>query len=510
MTDVAKIQGRQTSPTGFSPYSTGGAGIIPRRGLERPDALLNRFDLAAQAVANPQRLLMLLRSMHPTLSQATSSVLGMLCPPGDIKIVGTLESAEGEGDDAEDPKATEILRDFFDGLPSEIGGVEGLAATGILSLLFTGMTCLEAVPGPSGTGVAALWPVDSLTVWFGRKEKDAPLTPFQLQTQSGDPWKELDTETFHWADLPKFADEAYAEALYAPALNECLADVRLMQDLRDAFHHTAWPRVAFSIDLSMLIEFAKEKLKMTAEKATEWGMARYAEFVEKADDMKADDTLFLPGNGKIDILEGGRGFGNNTAVMDVFARRLTQSLKTLPIFLGINDSTTETQATVQFAVQALILEQLRATAVSVIVWAANLHLRLLGNPAKAKAVYEAIRTTDALVEAQTDQIRLNVNKELVRLGAITPDEFARRMTGSGMADKSKAGAFDSQPQGQPPQGQQPDVAKAAGLQWREVEQLAKATSWEHAWRVMGITDPKEQARIRKERATYDVTFDNRQ
>lgn len=422
----AAPMGRQTTPGSANPYMAGGAGILPRRGALAPDALSRAVDLGSHAVARPLYLLRLLRTMHPAMAMADETDLSLLCPPKAIDIVA-VRPTEGN---AVDDEGTAAIDAFLRALPPEAGGLDGLFATSYMAINYTGLSCMEAVPGRRMEGLSALHTVDSLSIAFGREALDAPLVAYQRQSAGAQPYRRLNPETFRAVAFLGSEDEPYGEARRASALNEVLADIAHTQNLRDAVRHVAWPRIVSIVATKLLFEIATEHLRLSQTEANAQVAAWLSEWQAKFEDLKADDVIFAPEGSSVDILEAGKGFPNLAGITDLFERDMTQALKTLPLFLGINDSTTETQARVQYSVHASALERVRHIALSPIVWAMSLHLRLLGLPLVAEARYERIRTTDALIDAQTEETRIRNAVAKRDEGWQSDEESAIEITGS--------------------------------------------------------------------------------
>jgi len=434
--------GRQTRPAGWNPYDLGGLGIIPRRDVADPGFLLTRYALGNFASGSPLRLLALMRSVHPGLAQAVDNTLGLLCPPDGLRIVAVRPSRPGEGDEGTDDGGTAALGAFWESLPNEIAGLDGLLTTSLLSLLFTGMTCVEAVPARRMAGLARLWPVDALTIVFGRDDPDGGCVAYQKQTGAPRGYQRLDPRTFYWRPVDGDADNPYGCARLGAFLSQGLAALSLNQMLRDAFRHIAWPRLKMGIDYESLWAIALDRLQLNEDEANAWVLARVDELQRRTETLKEDDVILHDQKGSADVIEGGKGFENNEGVLERFDRHEAQSLKTRPVLVGINDSTTETQATVQWQIEGKTLERLRAAAVAPLLWAANLHFRLLGLALTARAEYETIRTSDALVEANTEAVRIANEVEKIRLGWISMEQASVAITGTGPVAEPLPGVLD--------------------------------------------------------------------
>jgi hypothetical protein len=465
----ARGAARQTQPF-YNPSALGGFAVIARRGISDPSVISTKPALQRLACGNPMRLLAMLPELDPAVGLATWNALRLTTGPDAVRIVAMKESAKGEGDDQIDDAATAELSDLWNRLPAEIGGLNGLLETLIFTSLYTGMPCIEAVPGASMTGLAKIWPVDPLTIAFKRNPDTSEVMPLQWQflpkgTIFQGNYVELDPLTFFWRALDAPVDEPYGRAPYAPALPQILADMALIQDLRDAVHNGAWPRTAHGFNFAESFKVATEQLKMTdPNTVAAWVNERFKEAVQAVSELKPDDNVVYDATGKLETIEGGKGFAAIEPILAFLRQRVVQSVKSLPTLMGINDGSTQTYTTVEWQIYASGLETLRDIAVQLLVKAANLHLRLRGLPYSAAAIVTKIRTSDALLDAQAEGLRIANEKEKIKMGWTSNEQSAIEITGSGPVSEPLPGAFGEPiapaPNDTPPpeSGQQPAQA----------------------------------------------------
>ena len=308
--------------------------------------------------------------------------------------------------------------------------------------MLTGLPFLECVPGPSLTGLRRLYPVDSLTLRFNREGDDDDVVAYQLQRFPRSDGKtggdvRLDAARMFWRPLDNFPDDPYGRAPFAAALSEVLRDLALMQDLTDAIHNAAWPRLAIPFNFKEMFEIAKLYGITDELEASEWVNKEFQNTVAEYNKLNPADNLHYDASGRVLAIEGGKGLASLEPILVYLRQRIMQALKTLPTLMGINDGATQTYTSVEFAVYAAGLESIRSLVVDLLVKAASLHLRLQGKPLIAKAKYEKIRTTDAQMEATTEQTRI-ANAVMKRdQGWITQDQASQEITGSDAVGEPK-------------------------------------------------------------------------
>lgn len=439
---------RRSEPKNWQPFIGGGSGIVARRSV--PDPLFGHSTreggLENFAMTQPMRLLQLLPSFHPSVGFALWSALRTMFPEEGFGMRAmSLDNrmALPASKQVPSPRGQVALDKMWDSQPQEIGGLRGLAITGAVQIMTTGLCCYEAVPGPIFGGVKYAWPVDSLSVLFVRPDRSSPLEAWQKQQYPG--WipgnagqpqqlgapsivpgssysKLFGTErvnqlsllgmqymqmgpNFFWQALDSDVDDPYGTAAYATALSEAIADLALMQDLRDAVHNAAWPRMQVGVNLSELHRVAVEIHRITdAKAAAKWVMDRLAEIKAAVDGLGPDENVVCDSNGDLKLVQPG-GFAGLEPVLNFLRQRIVQSLKTFPTLMGISDHSNVNVQSVEYGIYAAGLETIRAVVGAPLVAVANLHLRLSGINAKAVIDYPPIRRNDELVAANTTNVK---------------------------------------------------------------------------------------------------------
>lgn len=417
-------------------YSPGGMGILPRPTCgTTTTGLTSYYGARVEAEQAPLRLLAKLARIYPPLARADEIEMGLLIPPGGIRIRAVSETADG--DEVEDPDGTAALDALWDTCPAPRPGLDGLALKLLWQLNYTGIPCLECVPGPSGAGVARIYVVAGSTVAFGQKSKDAPVTAYQRHDSGPDFYVELPADRVFYDVWQGSDDDPYGVPRRFAVFNEVLHNLTLRQYQRDVLKHLAWPQRIISIKAMALWQEATEVHHMTAEQASAYVGEQITAFQDMLAGANPDDDVYIPADVSVATNEGGKGLGNMEGLLTRFERSEAQGLLTLPGFMGINDSTTETTIRTQLDIQGRTLTLPRAIVVSLILKAADLHLRLLGLNLKAVADLPEIFSDDEYVAAQTEEIRTRTLGEQGRMGLRDGASVAEDLTGSGLADEER-------------------------------------------------------------------------
>jgi hypothetical protein len=425
--------GRRTS-RGYDPYRDGGIGPIGRR-TDDPRLMFGEGELSAWMDRNPLRVLERLRWTHPSMSLAVENRLSLMCPSGDFRMAATVESVEGASDDTTDAELTGDLGD----LGRKLFGVLGWQSArrkATLSLMMTGMICLEIVPGPLGTGIAELAWVDPLTILY--KRNASGLIAAYQHTSAGD--VEMDMETFLAVERDGGIGNPYGFPVFIAGLNPCLKSFSVNRDLFDALHIVGHSRIFIGLDYAQFYKEAVEVHNLrTEDEINAYVQSQATNAATMSSGLKTDDIVFGDKSSVAQMLQGGQ-FGATPDVLKHFDRERNQGLSTPGMLMGSVDSSTETNATVLYTAFAESMKGDQGLVAAVLEWVAAKHFQWQGVDAEAKADYDPIRSTDAYVESQTKALDIANDRELVLSGSMSVEDFCQRHTETGLVAK----AYDGQ------------------------------------------------------------------
>jgi hypothetical protein len=154
-----------------------------------------------------------------------------------------------------------------------------------------------------------------------------------------------------------------------------------------------------------------------------------------------DDAFLYFKEGVISVLSGADGLAGVQGTLDDQRLRLITGLHQLTALMNIDLGGTLAFSSTQFKAYAKKLEALRALICGQsLVWVAETHLRWLGLPLVARADYEPIQTSDALVDEQTRQIAMANDLELFDNGLIDDATLADRLGVGSVSDPAKLAA----------------------------------------------------------------------
>jgi predicted metal-binding transcription factor (methanogenesis marker protein 9) len=457
---------RKSQPTNAVPVMGAGIGIVPRRvlpsGINSHDALCDPEKVQWLGVNGAFRLFEILLDLHPSLKQAKSNALRLVFGEGKTKFVAFTEGVSGDGKDVRDEELTSEIEDLFKSQPDEIGGLVGLQTALAISGMISGMGCLEAVPGPRGSGIRRFWIVDTLTIGLARpgNDPDADLAAYQKQTNltgaaiANGGWVQMPAETFKWSAIDGTPSNPYGVGLFSAAFNQALADFQMNKNLRDAVHNAAWPRLDYEYDVERITNRGVVSLKKDFENVSEEdNLTDLDRYVNTEIDRVVADVVNMPSDGnpvhssdlKINPIPAG-DFTGLAEPLQMERHRLVQSLDELPTLMGINDGSTQTYTSVEWGIRATKAEWLRDWVNVQIAWGLELHFRLKGKVATVRAECEAVRSSDAKSDAETKEIVVRTEAAVTNRGLQELSEEAQNVTNSGLPTSKEAKARQAKAQ----------------------------------------------------------------
>jgi hypothetical protein len=440
----------QTRPDYFRALGTG-LGVVPRRGW---DVATNRWLLAAAQGTDglrgfvqsaPCRVLQVLADTHPYFSLARSNDLALAFGPGDTRIVAETPGAAAETSAGQ----TDSVEGLWDRAE---GGYAGLTAAAYDGLSTCGMVVIECVPGPRGTGVSQILTADPLTCRFIDRADGTR----GLQQQQGGIWQDLDPRRVRAFAHGGTRDNPYGVPRWSAALTEGMRDFQRQGHLDDILYSVAWPRITAGFPLNETVKFAQENPQVLTGQATdaagvardqtpvEFAFAAFSQMQDSLTQKRHDDAFLYFKEGVIAILSGADGLAGLQGTLDDQRLRLITGLHQLTALMNIDLGGTLAFSSTQFKAYAKKLEALRALICGqVLCWVATCHLQWQGLALEARADYEPIQTSDALVDQQTRQIEMANDFQLFDNGLIDDATLADRLGVGAVSDPAKlAGRAD--------------------------------------------------------------------
>lgn len=369
-----------------------------------------------------------LRDLEPSASHAVWNYLRMVNPGHDLRTYifdgeGSEIKEEGEGQAYLDDLARRVGTEYG-------GGLDKLHNVLALMLVTYGAVCAEIAPTEDLDDIIDWYPVDPLLIAFRRTETGLLEMGQRFRDNTFVP---LNPNQVFYVPLDPDVDDPYGRPPLLPALSSAIAKGQMINDLRMVAHNQGYPRLDVSIDWKAIREAAPPQLTEPGneEAFKNWTEEVLGTIVSDYEALQVDDTFVHYDWVKIDMVGGAAGVGafDFSAMEKILTRQLNSALKTLPILLGINETTSETHGSIQWQIQAQGVQALQREIKRVVERLANTSLRIAGYAAHAKVEYQEIRTVDRLFEAQSDFFQTRTIQIQELQGWRSHDEAAEIITG---------------------------------------------------------------------------------
>ncbi|HLI49857.1 MAG TPA: hypothetical protein VKV18_14380 [Chthonomonas sp.] len=438
-------QGRRVSQgAGQVLFGKGGLGYIARRGVDfgTSMALQSLEGVARLAAQQPLELLSLLPDLVPEVGLALWNGVHLGCNAETVRLKALTRTASGSVE--ESAEGTALLEVLWRDNSPEVGGFEDALAQNFQMLMFAGMCAVEAVPASRGKGIAAVYPVNTLTLRY-RRDDDGVLRLYQQQIANpngmglyaagfGGLFVPMPMERFFTSRIAALPDEPYGRAPFGAALTVVLECLAFWRDVMLAFHRIGTPKWDVGFDFEMWANLAREVVGLTDPlEINEYVQARFQEAVAFWNDLKADDAFFHDKNTVVNAAGSREAWPDVGGLWQMLRLRLVQALKQLPTLMGIVEGSTETWSRVEWDIYTAALRTLTRKAAAPLQQAGALHLRLLGLPYWVELEIKELKSVTRLTDAQAEAVEIANEARKRDEGWQTNETAAVRVTGSGPA-----------------------------------------------------------------------------
>ncbi len=470
-TAAASPDGRiSQSPGTLFSKSTGW--YLPRRGADVQTAIqLQTFEgIARLAMSQPLELLTLLPDLVPEVGLAVWNGTFLGCGPDALRLKAMATPTRGKAEEA--PDGTAEIDNLWTNNPEEAGDLIDCLAQNYQMLMFSGMTSAEAVPGARMQGVHAVYPINTLTLRYLRKQ-DGTLGLFQKQVLNpntlvgysgglGGLYEELPPDRVFTKRLPGLPDDLYGRVPFAPALTIVLECLAFWRDTMLAWHRVGTPSIDIGFDFEMWANIAKDVIGYTdPEDISKYVDDRFADAVAFVKNKKPDDAYLHDLKSKVGSVGSGGEWGDVSTLWSMLRLRLIQALKQLPTIMGVVEGDTETWSKVQWQIYTNALKSLVAKAAGPLIRASQLHLQLLGLPYTVEPEFAPVESIMRLVDAQARSIEIANECRLRDEGLQAQDTTAMALTGSAPVAEGPIRPVGPQPQIVPAGDKSSDANKRA-------------------------------------------------
>jgi hypothetical protein len=379
---------------------------------------------------SPARLLELLADLSPEISAGLWNWL-RLCNPG------WSVTATRPGRDEPDERATAVLKSFLTALPGPYDVPLQVPFDTIVNQLFMGAFLRgafmsELVLDENGRRPLNIATPDPYSARF-KKLKHAELgTVWQLGQYQGQQWTPLDRPTVRYVPIDPAPGRPYGRAIVSPALHTTLFLIGILHDLRRVVAQQGWPRIDLMVDFEALAQMAPDDAQPGTEGFETWVTAVINEIETVYASLEPDDAYVHANTIKVNAAVGTLGaqaLGMIDTLITKLERMSARAMKQMPLLLGIDEATTDSNANRQWEIQAAGIKSIQHLCETMLEHLLSLALQAQGIQATVTFRFAELRAAEMLRDAMTEQIQINNANAKYRAGWISQDAASNEITG---------------------------------------------------------------------------------
>lgn len=395
---------------------------------------MEELDVKAMNRMAPARLMRLMLDLSPEISAGIWNFL-RLCNPGwelEVLRVGSDEDAHEL-----DTRGQAAAEAFLAMLPGVYAAPQQVPLDTVINTLFLGAFLrgaffAELVLDDAGRVPLNIATPDPASARFRRVSDEQLGTVYELGQWQNGQWVPLDSDTIRYVPIDPAPSEPYGRPLVSPALFAALFLLGMLHDMRRVVQQQGYPRIDLPIILEKLYEIMPANLEQDPEKVQSWVEDVVNEIRDAYAKLEPDDAYV-----HLDVVEVNRPVG----AVDAFAlaavdnliaaleRMISRGLKLMPLVMGINDATTETNANRQWEIQAASIKSIQHLLETVLEHLISLALQVQGIRGTVRFRFAELRAAEMLHDEQTKQMQITNANEMYKAGWISQDEASEMVTG---------------------------------------------------------------------------------
>ena len=397
---------------------------------ESPESDWRRLNLDANTLDRlpPSVLSVILADLSPDVSMALWNWL-RLCNPGWTCIV----TRPGTSDP--DLPAQSLLDAFLASLRgpyvNQTPGANVVIGMALSSLFLRGSALLELVLDARGRVPVNIAVPDPIYARYKKVKDPVYGDGYELGQYQNQKWVPFDRPTIISVPLDPLPTGPYGRPVAGSSLNTVLFLVAVFNDLRRVIQQQGWPRMDLEVDLpALLAAMPPESDDPTA--LQNWAQEAIDQIVTVYNALEPDEAYVHLNTTKVNGVAGAVGSAGLAAIAAIvqgLERRMARALKTQPMFLGITDSSTESQAKQQVAMQAAGIRAVQHALEDAITRLLKIALEVQGVLADVEFRFSELRALEADANASTDAAEIANWEAKVRNGWATADEAAMAVMG---------------------------------------------------------------------------------
>lgn len=410
---------------------------------ESPESDWRRLNLDANTLDRlpPSALSVILADLSPDVSMALWNWLRM-CNPGWTCTV----TRPGTSDP--DLPAQALLDTFLAGLRgpyvNQTPGANVVIGMALSSLFLRGAALMELVLDARGRVPVNIAVPDPIYARYKKVKDPVYGDGYELGQYQDQRWVPFDRPTIISVPLDPLPTGPYGRPVAGSSLNTVLFLVAVFNDLRRVIQQQGWPRMDLEVDLPALLA-AMPPESDDPQKLQNWAQEAIDQIVKVYNALEPDEAYVHLNTTKVNGVAGAAGSAGLAAIgaiVQSLERRMARALKTQPMFLGITDSSTESQARQQVAMQAAGIRAVQHALEDALTRLLTLALQVQGVLADVSFRFSELRALEADANAVTDAKEIANWEAKVRNGWATADEAAMAVMGHPAVGEAVAGQVE--------------------------------------------------------------------
>lgn len=386
---------------------------------------LGNFDAKTLDKVSPTRLVEILSDLSPEVSRALWDFL-LLCNPG------WTVTATRPGGKTKYPAAQKALDAFLKTLGQRHGTVDVVFAGIFMGAFWRGAMLTEIVLDEMGRMPLDIVVVDPHCIRFKKVIDPILGAVWQLGQWQGGEWVSLDLPTIcHVPIHPALGRAPYGRPMMSPALFTALFLLSMLHDLKRVVQQQGYPRLDISIDLEKLVSEFPE-VEGDPAKYQAWADQLVSMVTQVYSRLEPDDayvhTSTVTVNRPVGTVDAS-SLGAVDALIKANERMATRALKTMPLMMGLDQSTNETDSNRQWEIFAAGIKSVQHFAETSLSRQLTLAMECQGIQAEVDFKFAELRAAEELRDEQTRTMRISNTRAEYDNGWISQEEAAEKAVG---------------------------------------------------------------------------------
>ena len=382
---------------------------------------LGNFDANTLSKITPARLTEILSDLSPEIGRALWDFM-RLCNPGHEL------TAFRPASETAYPKAQKALDAFNERLNEQHGTVDVLYGRLFMDCFWRGAILTEFVADEAGRAPVDIAAPDPNCVRFRRRKDAVRGTVWELGQWQAGQWVSLDLPTVRYVPVDPALGSPYGRPMVSAALFTATFLLAMLHDLKRVVQQQGYPRLDISVDLEKMLD-SSEEVAHDPVKVQDWANGIIAQVIAAYAQLEPDDAYVHSSSVTVNRPVGAvdaSSLGAVDALIKALERMATRALKTMPLMMGLDQSTNEADSNRQWEIFAAGIKSIQHYVETTLERNYTLALECQGIQAKVVMRFAELRAAEELRDEQTRTMRINNARAEFEAGWTDNNEAARR------------------------------------------------------------------------------------